>query len=63
LWDWFSSMSHTKMQFLLLREQTVSIIKTNQLMLLFTAQVIQNTNTARGKEFCNVTAGGMYSYH
>jgi len=32
-------------------------------MLLFTAQVTQNTNTACGKEFCNVTAGGTYSYH
>jgi len=42
-------MSHTKMQFLLLREQTVSIIKTNQLMLLFIAQVIQNTITVCGK--------------
>jgi hypothetical protein len=32
-------------------------------MLLFAAQVTQNTNTACGEEFCNVTAGGTYSYH
>jgi len=56
-------MSHTEMQFLLLRDQTVHY---KDQPLDATVYCLSHTKHKysmwRNEEFCNVTAGGTYSY-